>query len=142
MATINAVFSFQSLDKIFHMKRILIIAGIFFVLGCNKESEVTIPFIEINLPTNNQHFVKGDTIHISGFVTHDKALTEISVHMINLSTNTEFFHNHFSAGNQLVFNYYSNYPITDNSTSSFKLEVEATDKEGVTASEEMMILIN
>jgi len=124
------------------MKRILIIVGIFFVLGCKKEPDITIPFIEINTPTSNQHFVKGDTVHISGSVTHDKALTEVAVHLIDFTTSMEFFHKYFSANNQLVFHYYASYPITDNTKSTFKLKVEATDKDGITVSEEMLILVN
>ena len=124
------------------MKRILIIVGIFFVLGCKKEPDITIPFIEINTPTSNKHFVKGDTIHISGSVTHDKTLTDVAVHIMNFSTRMEFFHKYFTPGNQPVFYYYASYPITDNAKSTFKLEVKATDKDGTTVSEEMLIRIN
>ena len=124
------------------MNRILIIASIFFVLGCKKETAKPVPDIVINTPTNSQHFVMGDTIRITGTVTHSIALTEVAVHMTDLSTKNEFFHNHFSGGNQLVFNYSSKYGIPDNTKSSFKVEVEATDKDGNSATKEITILIN
>ena len=125
------------------MNRILIIAGIFFMVGCKTDPIVKpVPVIEISTPTNNQHFVVGDTIRITGTVTHVMALTEVAVHMTDQTTKMEFFHNHFSAGNTTSYTFNAKYGIPNNVKSSFQLEVEATDKDGNVATKEMLIQVN
>jgi hypothetical protein len=125
------------------MKRILLFAVIAFVAGCKKQTVAKpMPVIEITTPTSNQHFVMGETIHITGNVTHSIELTEVAVHMTDLTSKVEFFHNHFSAGNALTYHYDSTYPIPDNTKTSYKVEVEATDKDGNSTTKEITITIN
>lgn len=125
------------------MKKILVFAFFGLVAGCTKEKvTVPLPVISINTPANNQHFVKGETIHISGTITHSKVLTEVAVHMTDQGTKVEFFHNHFSGGNMLTFNYDSNYIVPDNTKSTYKVEIEATDLDGTIASREITVTTN
>ena len=121
------------------MNRVFIIACIFFAFSCKTDPVAKpVPVIEINTPASNQNFVIGDTIHITGTVTHSMALKEVAVHMTDLSSNTEFFHNHFSAGNNTTFSFNSEYyKITSSSKSSFEVEVEADDNDGNTAKKEI-----
>lgn len=125
------------------MKRVLVLTAIVFFAGCKKEPvSKPAPVIEIITPTINQHFVMGETIHITGAISSTVPLTEVAVHMTDLNTRIEFFHNHFSGGNQLLYSYDSFYPIPDNTKTSIKVEVEATDKEGTAAIKEITITIN
>ena len=125
------------------MNKLFLLAAICFVLGCKKDiASKPKPIIVINTPVNNQHFIIGDTIRITGTVTHTVDLTEVAVHMTDLNTKNEFFHNHFLAGNKLVYNFDSKYPIPDNTKTSFKVEVEATDKGGTAVTKELIITIN
>jgi hypothetical protein len=125
------------------MKSILAIAAMILLAGCKKETvSKPAPVIEIITPTANQHYVMGETIHITGAISSTVPLTEVAVHMTDLGTKIEFFHNHFSGGDQLVYSYDSFYPIPDNTRSSFKVEVEATDKDGTATSKEITIMVN
>lgn len=125
------------------MKIISVIVAILFIFGCKSDHiEKPEPAIVFNTPVANQHFVKGDTIHITGIVTHLIAIKEVAVHMTDLTSKVEFFHNHFSAGNTNMYNFSCEYIIPDNSKTSFDLEVEATDVDGITGAKEMLILIN
>jgi hypothetical protein len=125
------------------MKKVFLYTAILFFVACNKKTTaLPAPVIVINTPSENQHFVNGDTIYIKGNVTHGIELTEVAVHMTNLTSKNEFFHNHFSAGNKTYFEFNSKYPVADNNKTSFKVEVEATDKNGMVATKEMTITIN
>lgn len=121
-------------------------ALLFFVVvaaACSKEKAgKPLPVIAIATPSDNQHFVKGDTVRITGRVTHSVALVEVAVHITDLGTNNEFFHNHFGANNQLSYDYSSWYAVPDNSKASFKVEVEARDSSGTTSSKEIKITLN
>lgn len=113
------------------------------VLACSKEKAgKPLPVIAIATPSDNQHYVIGDTVRITGRVTHSVALTEVAVHITDLGTNNEFFHNHFGANNQLQYDYSSWYAVPDNSKVSFKIEVEATDSSGSSSSKEIKITLN
>jgi Domain of unknown function (DUF4625) len=125
------------------MKKFLLFAVISFFISCKKENDASpLPVIEIYSPNNNQHFIKGETIHVSGTITHKIALTEVGVHMTDQTTKIEFFHNHFSAGNTKTFNYDANYVIPDNTKSTFKVEVEATDADGNSITKEITVTTN
>jgi hypothetical protein len=125
------------------MTKLFLVAGICFLFSCSKK-DVTppTPNIVINTPSDNQHYVKGDTIRITGTVTHSAEILEVAVHMTNTSTNVEFFHNHFSAGNQMLYNFNSVYGIPDNVKATYKVEVEANDKDGNSSTKELTITIN
>lgn len=125
------------------MKSLLLLAAVALFVGCKKET-VTKPVtvIEIITPTANQHFVMGQTIHITGKITSSNALTEVAVHMTDPDTKIEFFHNHFSGGNQMEYQFDSSYPIPDNKKATIKAEVEATDKDGNATSREITITVN
>lgn len=125
------------------MNSIFLIAMALFIFGCKTDPVAKpVPEIVIHTPADIQHFVMGDTIHITGTVTNIIALTAVAVHMTDLSSNIEFFHNHFAAGNSNIFHFDSKYPIPDYNKSSFRLEVEGTDKDGNIGSKEILILIN
>lgn len=125
------------------MNKLLTLAAASFFIGCKTDPIVKpLPRIEINTPSSNQHFVLGDTIHITGTITHTLPLTEVGVHMTDLSSKIEFFHNHYSGGNTTSFNFDVKYALPNNVKTSFELEVEATDKDLNTATEEIMLLIN
>jgi hypothetical protein len=125
------------------MKSLLLLTAVVLFAGCKKETIAKpVTAIEILTPTANQHFVLGQTIHITGKITSSNALTEVAVHMTDLDTKIEFFHNHFSGGNQMEFQFDSSYPIPDNKKSTIKAEVEATDKDGNATSKEITITIN
>jgi Bacterial Ig domain len=127
------------------MKKIMAIAIAVacLFLACKKQpAAVPEPLITFTSPAANQHFVKGDTIHITGTVTHDIEILEVAVHMTDNSTSSEFFHNHFSAGNKTYFEFNSVYGITENTKTTFKVEVEVTDKNSHTGQKELAISIN
>ncbi len=125
------------------MKRIMAIAVVCLVIACKKQpSAVPEPLITFTSPTANQHFVKGDTIRITGTVTHDIELIEVAVHMTDKSTSAEFFHNHFSAGNKTYFEFNAVYGVVENIKTSFKVEVEVTDKNSHSGRKELDISIN
>jgi hypothetical protein len=125
------------------MKNLLLLTAVVLFIGCKKESVAKpVAVIEILTPTANQHFVMGQTIHITGSITSSIALTEVAVHMTDLDTKIEFFHNHFSGGNQMEYQFDSSYPIPDNKKATIKVEVEATDKDGNSDSKQMTITVN
>jgi hypothetical protein len=125
------------------MKKVLLFTAVLFIVACTKQSAAKPePVIVINTPSASQHFVNGDTIRIKGNVTHTIELTEVAVHMKDMTSNNEFFHNHFSADNKTYFEFDSKYPVADNKKASFKVEVEATDKTGIIATKEMTISVN
>ena len=119
------------------------IAAACLVMACKKQPvAVPAPVITFTSPAINQHFVKGDTIRITGTVTHDIEMLEVAVHMTDRSTSSEFFHNHFSAGNKTYFEFNAVYGITENTKTTFKVEAEVTDKNSHTGRKELAISIN
>jgi len=125
------------------MKKIFLYTAILFVVACSKKTESKPePVIVVNTPSENQHFVNGDTIRIKGNVTHTIELTEVAVHMTDITSKNEFFHNHFLVANKTSFDFDVKYPVSENIKTSFKLEVEATDKNGTAVTKEMTITIN
>lgn len=126
------------------MKKIAIIACISLAIGCKKNAapETPLPDIVVNTPTENQHYVKGDTIRVTGIATYSTELTEVAVHMTNMTTNFEFFHNHFSNVNTKSYNFESKYGVPDLTKTTYKIEVEANDKDGNLATKEITVTIN
>jgi Domain of unknown function (DUF4625) len=126
------------------MKKLFLFASVLLMMFSCKRETVTkaLPVIVINTPVNNQHFSNGDTIHITGTVTHTVELTEVAVHMTDMSNNSEFFHNHFSAGNKTFYAFDSKYMLPDDKKTTYKVEVEADDKDGNTTTKELTITIN
>lgn len=100
------------------------------------------PKIVINAPVAGQHYVKGDTIRITGTVTHPPGVLEVAVHMTSTATGNEFFHNHFAAGNQSAYNFNSVYGIPDVTKATYQVEVEAGDINGNTSKSELTITVN
>jgi len=101
------------------------------------------PVIVISTPSPAQHFSDGDSIHIRGSVMHSLALTEVAVHMTETAGNNEFFHNHYLVGTGLsYFQFDAVYKVPDNKKNTFKVAVEATDKNGTAAKKEFSISIN
>jgi hypothetical protein len=125
------------------MNKLFLVAGICFLMSCSKKGVVPpVPNIVVNTPSENQHYVKGDTIRITGTVTHSADILEVAVHMTNNTTNVEFFHNHFSAGNLRLYNFNSVYGIADNIKATYTVEVEANDIDGNTSTKEITISVN
>ena len=125
------------------MNRLFLLIGICLLFSCSKKGVVPpSPNIVVNTPIENQHYVKGDTIRITGTVTHLSEILEVAVHMTNTSNNIEFFHNHFSTGNLMLYSFNSVYGIADNSKATYKVEVEANDIDGNTSTKALTITIN
>ena len=101
-----------------------------------------VPVITVNTPSENQHFVKGDTIRVTGTITCTTELIEVAVHMTNVATNFEFFHNHFSGVNTTSYNFVSKYGIPDLIKASYKIEIEGNDKDGNSTTKEIMVTVN
>ena len=121
----------------------MVIAAACLLMACKKQpAAVPEPVINFASPAINQHFVKGDSIRISGTVTHDIEMLEVAIHMTDKSTSSEFFHNHFSAGNKTYFEFKAVYGITENAKTIFKVEVEVTDANSNTGQKELYISIN
>ena len=62
--------------------------------------------------------------------------------MTDITSKNEFFHNHFLVANKTSFDFDVKYPVSENINTSFKVEVEATDKNGTAVTKEMTITIN
>lgn len=125
------------------MKPILAILTILTLLSCSHDDDtIGRPVITVNTPTDNQHFVKGETIHITGKVTDAYPLTEVGVHMTLPNSTNEFFHNHFSANNQQEFIIDASYTIVESITTNFILHIEAEDRSGGKTEKEISLRIN
>lgn len=125
------------------MNRIWSVAAILLFTACKNETVTKpIPVISVDAPANNQHFVMGDTIHISGNVTHSMPLTEVAVHMTDASSSNEFFHNHFGALYTSNYHFYSFYRITSNTSTSFEVEIEAIGEDGSSSTKKMTVTVN
>jgi hypothetical protein len=125
------------------MKKLLFFACILFVFGCKKEAaSPPLPDIVINTPSPNQHYVVGDTVRITGRVAHTIEMVELGVHITDLGTKSEFFHNHFSAGNKTYYEFNSTYGVDNNAKTLLKVAVEVTDKDGNTGTKELTITLN
>lgn len=126
------------------MVKIFFVAGALFMVSCKNEAvvEKQKPTISITMPVANQHYVTGDTIHITGLVSHHIGLEEIPVHMTDMTSNSEFFHNHYSPAGATSFNFDAKYFVSNTTHTSFKVEVEAVDVEGTTAEKEFLIMVN
>lgn len=127
------------------MKKWLLISAVVSFCSCAYDKSmpsIPLPSIFVNTPSESQHFVNGDTIRITGTVTHTAPLNAVAVHLTDHTTNNEFFHNHFLADNKLVYNFSSEYIVPNNIHTSFKVEVEAEDIDGNESSKDMIITIN
>ncbi len=125
------------------MKNTFLFAFVCFIWSCKKNvSEVSLPEITVNTPFQNQHYIKGDTIRVTGTITYAKELIEVAVHMTNMTTNAEFLHNHFSGVNTMSYNFSSKYGIPDLIKATYKIEVEGNDKDGNFSTKEIMVTVN
>jgi hypothetical protein len=126
------------------MQKIYALACIVLLWSCKKNDvpEKPVPVITVNTPAENQHFVKGDTIRVTGTITCTTELIEVAVHMTNVGTNFEFFHNHFSGVNTKSYNFSSKYGVPDLTKATYKIEIEGNDKDGNTAMKEILVTVN
>lgn len=121
---------------------IVLLSCVMLVARCSKKSDpAPEPVINVTAPTPAQHFADGDTIHIKGTVTHTINLAEVAVHMTETAGNNEFFHNHYLTTGTL-FSFDATYKLPDKTKNTFKVEIEATDKNGTEAKKEFSITIN
>ncbi len=123
---------------------LVLLACVLVAARCSKKTDdAPQPVITVTAPTAAQHFADGDSIHIRGNVTHSLALTEVAVHMTETAGNNEFFHNHYLVTpGSTSFAFDAVYKVPDNKKNTFKVEVEATDKNGTEAKKEFSISIN
>ena len=126
------------------MKKILLGTCIVMVWSCKKNDipEKPLPVITVNTPAENQHYVKGDTIRVTGTITCTTELIEVAVHMTDLNSGLEFFHNHFSGVNTMSYNFSSKYGILDLIKTSYKVEIEGNDRDGNSSTKEIMVTVN
>ena len=126
------------------MYKFCLLFTILIFLSCKYDitNPRPLPVINLNSPLDNQHYVKGDTVIIAGSVKNTVGLTEVAVHVTDLSTNNEFFHNHFSVSNKLEFAFESKYGIPDDKKANFKIEVEGLDRNGTSAIKDLTISLN
>ena len=128
-----------------YKKLIPVLACICLVLGCKKNDTAPakpVPVIVVNTPSENQHYVKGDTIRVTGTITCTTELIEVAVHMTDMTTNFEFYHNHFSGVNTMSYNFVSKYGVPDLTKTSYKVEVEGNDKDGNSSTKEIIVTVN
>ncbi len=52
--------------------------------ACKKNDDIN-PVVKINNPVSGQHFIVGDTIHVSADISDDNEITSITVRLLNLS---------------------------------------------------------
>jgi hypothetical protein len=70
---------------------ILSFALIVFISSCNKKDEGTgAPVISLQSPADNSMMTTGDTLTITGTITDDEALHEVSVLIIKSTGDTAF----------------------------------------------------
>jgi hypothetical protein len=126
------------------MYRIITNSLLLVMLGCKHDPVIVppLPVIEINTPLEKDHFYLGDTIVITGKVSHNILLTEVAVHMTRLNDNTEFFHNHYSPINDTVFSFSCKYKIDNTLHTAFEVEVEARDKDNKESKKEVEVAVN
>ena len=127
------------------MKKWFLILLVVSFCSCSYDKTLLVKsasVILVNTPTGNQHFVMGDTIRITGIVTQTFPITEVAVHMTDISNNSEFYHNHFLTNNKLVYDFSSVFAIKDNKPAAFKVEIEAVDIDGNDSSKDLIITIN
>lgn len=125
------------------MKKLLLFFGLAVIASCTHKAIIKpVPVIVINTPAANQHFSNGDEIHITGTVTHTIALTDVAIHITDNADKNEFFHNHYSAGNTTSYSFDARHLLTTGKKTSYVVGIEATDKNGTIASEEIIITIN
>jgi hypothetical protein len=117
---------------------------LFLLLACKHDPVMVpaLPVIEIYTPTENDHFYVGDTIVITGRISHNILLSEVAVHMKRVDDNTEFFHNHFSPINDTLFSFSCKYKIENTLHTAFEVEVDARDKDNKEATKEVEVEVN
>lgn len=90
-----------------HKYLLFFIATLFFFINCKRDDEeLKSPEITIDRPSQNQSFSFGETINISGTVTHTKTIKSIKIVLLDENKNAEVSTpiNISEAGNSYVIN--------------------------------------
>lgn len=119
-------------------------AFIFILCSCKHEQsgDIVRPEVTILTPVHNQQFVTGDTIKITGVCRDDKELEEVPVHITDLDTRVEFFHNHYGLLHSNTFNVDTYHVVTTTSRTKYSVVIEAVDKAGNLVEKEVEVKIN
>ncbi|MEQ1675203.1 MAG: Ig-like domain-containing protein [Chitinophagaceae bacterium] len=98
-------------------------------ISCGKDAATAndneLPVVTINTPTNNQVFIAGQPITISGSITDNNYIAEVHIHVSNTNTGALLMDVHlYPAGSTTTFNQ----SITAVSGVNYKIQVIAKDK--------------
>jgi hypothetical protein len=127
------------------MKRILILLIIsVFLFSCKHDvaGDIERPSITIFTPVENQHFVTGDTIRITGICRDNQELDEVPVHITDEDSHQEFFHNHYGLLHTASFSFDTYYVVTTTASTKYSIGVEAVDVAGHIVEKEVEVDIN
>jgi uncharacterized protein DUF4625 len=82
------------------MKKSFLPLLLVFLAACSKRSgadkDYDAPVITLNTPVNNQHFIPGQAISVTGTVSDNKYIKVIHVVITNFDTGVEYMHVHIS----------------------------------------------
>ena len=103
---------------------------------CKKDAvkdEIS-PSVVIRTPADGATFTAGQDITVTATVTENVALEEVHFHVTNKSNNEEIVHEHYHPGDK---NYEFTGHFTIQSGITYHVEVEAEDKTGNAAEDEI-----
>lgn len=127
------------------MKYIFLLpAVLLFLFSCKHEQQDDIvrPTVTITSPVNGQQFVTGDTIKITGICRDDNELDEVPVHITDLETRVEFFHNHYGLLHSNTYNVDTYCVVTTTARTKYSVVIEAADMSGNRVEKEVEVKIN
>jgi hypothetical protein len=87
------------------MKRYFLPYLLLFLAACSKNSDkdkdYDAPVLVLNTPTNNQQFVAGQNMIVSGTATDNKFIDQVHIVITNFTTGTEYLHVHIHPNGNL-----------------------------------------
>lgn len=112
-------------------------------IGCKKDAgtpaDTELPRITLTSPVNNQTFTGGQTVSVTGTVTDNNKLREVHLEITNNTTGAFITHEHF-APDAASFALARTFTLT--AGNSYKIKVEADDKNDNEAKTELTIVVN
>jgi hypothetical protein len=110
------------------MKKIFLPYFFFILIACSKnaakDKDYDPPVLTLTTPANNQVYVSGQNIMVSGSASDNKFINQIHVVITNLATGVEYQHVHIHP-NSNSFNF--NQPYTAQSGITYKIDVIVDD---------------
>jgi len=97
------------------------------LVGCskdNKEPDRELPVIAITSPSNNEVFIAGETVNITGNLSDNQQLTEVHVHISNNATGALLIDIHRNPG---TTTYRLNESFQPQAGINYKIQVMAKD---------------